>query len=450
MAVQVKLRQAGDVDAESLPGGQPLDQSRVEPVDAFQHDDLVRMEPHRLARLALARQEIIVRELHFLPGDQPAQVLRETPAVQGVHRLEIGVALLVQGRLVPVDEVIVHLQRERGEPARQELDRQALREGGLAGGRRPGDQDHPRLVLLVGDLGRDGGDLPLVQRFRNQDHLAHAVVLDGLVQRPHAGDVQPGEPVAVLPESDQQLGVIRHRQELGGRVAAREAQGEALPGERQGEPAQVARGGGHIAVVVVGVPLHPVDGQVVFAAVSQQARLVLQPLFFKQPDRLLQRDLLAPEGQVGLHQLPHFLLQPLQLLLREWLASGYLAEIAPRSHRVVHSQGRARVELLESHLQQEGERAPVDAHPVRGAHGKRGDPGVELDAVAQLAQLPVHDRAHDGRRAAVFQGLQEISHRLAARSAEHPPVGQVHLHRRAGGGEFDLRFDLCEFHSCSQ
>jgi len=74
------------------------------------------------------------------------------------------------------------------------------------------EEDGPEIntsgLLAVGDLPRDFRDVLLVQGFRNQNDLAAAARLDGVVECPDARNAQPVEPRAVLAECGEQLRIF--------------------------------------------------------------------------------------------------------------------------------------------------------------------------------------------------------------------------------------------------
>ncbi len=78
-------------------------------------------------------------------------MLVEQVDVQGADALEVVLAVVVPGRLLAVEEVVV--QRDDLGHVHPELVSQPLGEGGLARRRRPGDEHDPAPHRLVGQLG---------------------------------------------------------------------------------------------------------------------------------------------------------------------------------------------------------------------------------------------------------------------------------------------------------
>jgi hypothetical protein len=233
-----------------------------------------------------------------------------------------------------------------------------------------------RFLAQGGDLGGHFSHVALVQGLRDQDQLPDAAGLDGIVQRADIGDREPFQPGAILPEGRQQLGILGQGQQLGRPVAAREAQGEAAVGPHQAEPAQVARGGHHITVVVILVISQAVQGQVILAAVGQQPDLVLVVLGFEVLDRLADRTSLFSKGI------------SLSTRRRIWASSSASSESLSGSLSIIWQKyppeatewsivkGDVGEQVVEGRVHQEGQRAAVDEHAVCFAHGDRAHGGL--------------------------------------------------------------------------
>ena len=105
---------------------------------------------------------------------------------------------------------------------------------------------------------------------------------------------------------------------------------------------------------------------------------------------------------------------------------------------MVDVQDAAGEQLIEDRLEQEDQRAAVDAHAIRLAHRDRADVRIDLDRVSQLAQLAVDHRSHHRRFAGFGELVQEAPHLGAARPAQDAPIRQVDFDRRAGRNQLDL------------
>ncbi len=151
-----------------------------------------------------------------------------------------------------VNKEVIHLQGKGGDPAGQHLDGKAFGGGGFAAGGWARDQDHTHILAPVLDHLGHRGDLHLVQCLGDQDHLIGMAFLDCVVERPNGRDAKFLQPGAVLPECTQQIGVTLHFAQPVGGCPTREAQDErGIAQPLQGESTQVARGGHHVAVMVV-------------------------------------------------------------------------------------------------------------------------------------------------------------------------------------------------------
>ncbi len=70
-------------------------------MDALQDDDLSALELHGLPRLSLAGFEVVVRQLHPLASDQPAEVDLQALGIQRLERFEVVLTLFVSGCVSP-------------------------------------------------------------------------------------------------------------------------------------------------------------------------------------------------------------------------------------------------------------------------------------------------------------------------------------------------------------
>ena len=205
--------------------GEAGQQSRVQAVDAFQNDELAFFELHDVAGLAAAEVEAELGQLDFLAGNQLLEVGLEPGGVEGFERFKLVSSLFVFGRLLPVEEVIIQLEREGRNALGQELDREALGKSGFARRRRPGNQHDAGLLGALHHQAGNFGDAMLVESLGDENQFADPLGLDGAVQRAHAVDPQPHQPIIILPERGQELLGIRQRRQFIRRLAARETAG---------------------------------------------------------------------------------------------------------------------------------------------------------------------------------------------------------------------------------
>ena len=89
VALQVHLRQGGDVNAVHPVVGQAAHQLRVQAVNAFDDEQLLVGERHGRTGLAAARAEVVARQLDAVAGAQLDDLVVEQRQVEGVETLEI-------------------------------------------------------------------------------------------------------------------------------------------------------------------------------------------------------------------------------------------------------------------------------------------------------------------------------------------------------------------------
>ncbi len=177
----------------------------------------------------------------------------------------------------------------------------------------------------------------------------------------HAPDAQPHQPIVILAEGGEQLLGIGQRRQLVRRVAARETQREAVVHRREGKAAEIPGGGDHVAVVIVTAVAQLVEHQGAFAAEVKQLDLLLLASRLEIRNGIRQRHDLALERQVGLDQLIHARFHGGELFLRERPAVDHRAIETARGQRVINGNIRLGEGVLEGGLEQEGDRAAVDA-----------------------------------------------------------------------------------------
>ena len=80
-----------------------------------------------------------------------------------------------------------------------------------------------------------------MQRFRDQNDFINMPIADGIVQCAHRRNAQLVQPVGILAEGLQQVGVTGHRHQAIGVLPAREAHNESILEQSQAEPLEVTR-----------------------------------------------------------------------------------------------------------------------------------------------------------------------------------------------------------------
>ncbi len=291
--VDVELRQRRDIDSVGDLRRDVGHQIWIQPVDALDDDDVVVVDPHRLALLPESCLKVVVGNVHLLPVQEATQLLVEQAHVQSRERFKVKVALFVAGRVIPIDKVIVQLHSKWHQSIGHQLDAQPLGERRLARCRRTGDEHQSHLFLCLvrrpgGDLMRDLSHTLFVESLGYQHHLAHPLARDGLVQEAHVENAHQLHPVPVFAEHVEQLGIVNHWLELHGWCFARKAEDKAWCIGLQGEHSQVACRRHHIAVKIVPKAPHLVEGQIVLAPAVQQPHLVVVASGVEQGDGVVE------------------------------------------------------------------------------------------------------------------------------------------------------------------
>ena len=205
----------------------------------------------------------------------------------------------------------------------------------------------------------------------------------------------------------------------------------------QGEPAEIAGGRDHVAVVVIAPVAQRVEHQGVLAAELEQLDLLVLALRLEVGNRLLQGNDLALERQVGLDQFLHAGFDRRQLFFGQRPAVDDRAVEAARGQGVINRDVRGGERVLEGGFEQEGDRAAVDARTVRIGHLDEPHAGIQLHRVGQFAQFAVDHRAHDGVVLVPFrQALQKGGDGPVARSAEDAAIGQENFDGSSGDSGF--------------
>jgi len=217
VAVDVQLRQGADVDAELVLGRNRGRQAGIQPVDALQHDHVVRADMHHVAApLARAGVEVEVGQFQPLAGVQPGQLIVDQLQVERLDVLEVRLAVFILGRLGAAHEVVVQGNRLGIHAAGFELQGEPLGEGRLARRRRPGNQDPLHLAAPLDDLLGQQGDALLLIGFVHVDEIVNFFLRDTFIEvadRAHPDDAAPV------------LVALEHVVDVVGRIEGRKARG---------------------------------------------------------------------------------------------------------------------------------------------------------------------------------------------------------------------------------
>ena len=413
VVVDPELRERREVDLEGLLPRDALGEDRVEGVDALDEHDVVRPEAQRLVgpRRRL-RPEVEDAPLHGPAGDERGEVLPEARDVDRADVLVVGLAVGADRVVLLRDEVVVGRELHRPQPHHAQVDREAAAGGGLAGGRRPGDEHEARPRLPRGDEVGEAAEALVVQRLAHLHHVRDAALGDGLVELAHAVDAEDVAPARVLAVDAHQRRLRREGRHAA-RVGARGhlQQQPALVAEELEEREQAgARDARPLAQVAERAAAHERDDRVV--AVAQEPHLVVPALGRELRDRLLVAAELLDERLVRRGDRAHLLLDR-GALARRGGALGRLVAVAQRrpdaaAERVAHAQEAVRQRAAHGHRQQEAHRAAQDRPAVVVRRREAADPPADRERRVERDDLAAGDGA-EIRQALRRAGGQDVA-----------------------------------------
>ena len=163
MVIEQDGCQRRDIDTELLRFGDLRGELRVQGVDALDDENVVGLHAQLLAALlAASRLEVIFRQLYLLATEERVELVVDELEIEGIDALVVIFALVVLGRVLTVDKIVVERNLQRFDAVGQQVYAQTLAGGGLSGGRRTGEE-HEFHVLAAGNLVGDLGELLLLQ-----------------------------------------------------------------------------------------------------------------------------------------------------------------------------------------------------------------------------------------------------------------------------------------------
>ena len=209
MGVEQDGGQRRSIDAEYLVVGNLAGQFGVKSMDAFKYKYFVAPELQFLAALlALARLEIVARQLNFLATHERVHLLIEQRQVEGVKVFEVVVAILVLGGLLAVEEVVVEGNADRVNAVDSQLYGESLARRCLTATAGTGYEHHLD-TLLMGYLVGYLGYLLLLQGFAELDEGIGMTVLNSAIKVANCAHAQQVLPAMVLLEDFKHL-VLTH------------------------------------------------------------------------------------------------------------------------------------------------------------------------------------------------------------------------------------------------
>ena len=387
MVVQIQGQQGADIETEYPIVVDALGQQhRVQGVEALNDDDGIRRQPHGLAvPLPLAGLEVEMGQFDLLTVQQLFHVAGKQLRIQGVDVLQIPLAVGTEGHLLPIDVVVIHAHEDGFLAMDPELGGQTVGGSGLAGG--TGTSQHDSLGIALADHVGNAGELLLVERFIDPDQLPDPTGAGQVVQIRNGLALHQLAPALALVEDVEEIGAFQ----IGGGLAGVGPVGvdkEKTIVRRLDVPArQVAGGGHHLAVVIVGKVAVGVLVEVIKAAPGQEPGLIHLAVGLKVGDGGLLAHPAAQEGDVLFCQCRH---PGLQLTCVEIIDAADL-HIDAGADGAVHLGHRL---------------GPQLAHGQE--NGKLG--GTDVCLLAQV--VPVAQQAHHaagGRHGPAGRGLLHLS-----------------------------------------
>ncbi len=195
---------------------------------------------------------------------------------------------------------------------------------------------------------------------------------------------------------------------------------------KQPEALEAARRGHHVALEVVAAPTQLVEDDAFLAAMCEQPHLVALAALFEKRHRLLARARHFRDALVGRDDRAHPLFDARELVRGEGRAAADAAVVrAQRRRGVLDVDAGVWKDLGRGGDQQEGERPPVDAHPVRIGERDGTHLDVRRDRRRQLAQAAVDEgRDRFSRASRRARGAEDLANGSARRRLEMPAVRQ--------------------------
>ena len=242
-------------------------------MDALDHQHLIVVQlESATALLAASRLEVVARQFHLLAPEEGVHLLVEQRQVQGVQVFVVVVALLVAGRLVAVDEIIIQRDGYRFDAVDGQLYRQSLAGGRLAAAAGTGNEnqaDAPALGYLVGDT----GNLLLLQGLADLYELGREPLVDDLVQVADGTQSEDVLPAVVLLEDAEHLVLMHHLAQLPGMDGRGDAQQQTVVVLLQSEEVELRGVGQQRTVIIVDVTVDFVIGGIDATRALQQLHL---------------------------------------------------------------------------------------------------------------------------------------------------------------------------------
>ena len=396
-------------------------------MDSLDDEDVLGAQAELFPRRSFAQKKIEVGQLHLVPRQKSLEVGVEELQIQGIDVLEIVLALLVPGGVVPIDKVFVQRQGHGAESRELDLDPEPPGGGGFPRRRGPrhANQAHG---LASDDVFGDEGETPGVECLGHHDDVHGFSFCHLFVEARHGAHAQDVEPFAVFPEDVHQPGSgLKIRQGKGG-VEGGRAQHHARSVGNEVEEGHGSRGrrqGGveKAEAIVAGIEFHGV-----LHGPLEQAGLVVVPLSGEDPPGFVQRDHGAADGNVLGYQFPHGVVD-VGHLVGAGGAGGKFTVIGVADG--VADGDLAPQGLAAGQHEEKAQGAAVDFHALEGGRVHQLHRGVLVDDPVQRAQITVHPPGHHFALVSDAQFPQDILPRQGDFGGNPSP--RHHIHRKSHG-----------------
>ena len=272
--IYVQLRQGGDINLEFALRRKRISEGVIDSVNSFYDQNLLRLQLQMSAFVfSLPCNKIEGRQLNVSALQKLRHAAGEQPGIYGLQTFKIITSVFVFRRIFPVLKEVVHRDRMRFQPVDGKLGGKPVAECGLAGRGRTRDQNHPALPVF-GDLFRDSGHLPLMQRFLGENQFFCLSRGDQIVQVADRIDVHEFSP---------EPGVVLHMEKLHDGIKGRnlirifpggKLKNKAILKELEIEEIQIRSIRNHITVIVIFVSVEGVYIGAGIDSVAEEFRLI--------------------------------------------------------------------------------------------------------------------------------------------------------------------------------
>ncbi len=413
------------------------DERGVQGVYALDDKHLVGLQTQLLAaHLGLTSHEVVAWQLHLLAFDEVGEVLVEELEVERIERLEVVLAVLILGRRLAVEEVVVEGDANGPHAVGDELHGESLARRGLAAGGRTGDE-HYLYVMARLDVVSHAHELLVLQGLEDVYHVVGMAGEDGFVQVAHGAYAHLLLPVVILLEHLEHLVLLDERGEFCRLAALRHTEQQTVGEHLQAEGGEQTGACEHGTVVVVRVVVEGIEGGVHLAETLYEVHLGGLAALFESLYHVLGGLLVAVDVVVGSYYLLHLLAYVVGIVGGDVATEEKTAEVTVADGEL-YLDARIGVQVAHGLAEYHVERLGVGAHACRGGDVEELQRLVAEEAVvkAHYAVIDLHHHRRQGH-IEVKQG-QHVGnltadlgfYRLAVVAAAHIDEFLFHVYRR--------------------